>query len=347
MVSSTEDEVRDAEWHEVHGSPTLTPTLRREPDLVNVDTGEVIQSRPLVQPYSTSQSLFGTDDPVEIVEKSSAVAKALADILGRQNLYKRIGDKNHVLVEGWTLLGSLLGVFPVLESCHHVEVEGVLGFRAIVNAQTRSGDVVGRAEAYCMRNEKRWANAETYAVASMAQTRATSKALRLPLGFIVQLAGYESTPAEEIPDNEPVRVREVQAPKWAAPSSWKQWIVRLKAIDEDAGWDVWLDQGCVAVYGAPFAELPKAVKGDEVWKQSLEALKRLEALLEGREMPPPTRAEIGLAFSQAFGQADETATVDAPDPETWLAGPPWRLSPDETELPTKREYDEAEEAHGG
>ena len=31
----------------------------------------------------------------------------------------------------------------------------------------------------------------------MAQTRSTSKALRLPLGFVVALAGYEATPAEE------------------------------------------------------------------------------------------------------------------------------------------------------
>jgi hypothetical protein len=33
----------------------------------------------------------------------------------------------------------------------------------------------------------------------MAQTRATAKALRLPLGFIVSSAGNEATPAEEMP----------------------------------------------------------------------------------------------------------------------------------------------------
>jgi hypothetical protein len=32
----------------------------------------------------------------------------------------------------------------------------------------------------------------------MAQTRATSKALRIPLGFIMALGGYETTPAEEV-----------------------------------------------------------------------------------------------------------------------------------------------------
>jgi hypothetical protein len=32
----------------------------------------------------------------------------------------------------------------------------------------------------------------------MAQTRAVSKALRLPLGFVMQLAGFNPTPAEEM-----------------------------------------------------------------------------------------------------------------------------------------------------
>ena len=35
----------------------------------------------------------------------------------------------------------------------------------------------------------------------MAQTRATSKALRGPLGFIVHLAGFSATPAEEMPSD--------------------------------------------------------------------------------------------------------------------------------------------------
>jgi hypothetical protein len=33
----------------------------------------------------------------------------------------------------------------------------------------------------------------------MAQTRAVSKALRLPLGFVMQLAGFNPTPADEMP----------------------------------------------------------------------------------------------------------------------------------------------------
>ena len=48
-----------------------------------------------------------------------------------------------------------------------------------------------------MRDEPNWRDKPDYALRSMSQTRATSKALRLPLGFVVALAGYEVTPAEE------------------------------------------------------------------------------------------------------------------------------------------------------
>lgn len=54
-----------------------------------------------------------------------------------------------------------------------------------------------------MRDERTWKDRDDYALRSMAQTRATSKALRGPLGFIVTLAGFEATPSEEMPADSP------------------------------------------------------------------------------------------------------------------------------------------------
>jgi hypothetical protein len=71
-----------------------------------------------------------------------------------------------------------------------------------VVAKTLSGQVVGAAEAMCTHSENTWRNRDEYALRSMAQTRAVSKALRLPLGFVMQLAGYEATPAEEMPTDD-------------------------------------------------------------------------------------------------------------------------------------------------
>lgn len=155
-------------------------------------------------------TLFGAADPRGVVQAASEHAAALTDVLRSQRLALRIGDKAYVKVEGWTLLGSMVGVFPVEvstlaepEDWRERGLERPEGYVAVVEARTRAGEVVGRANARCMRTEKRWRDADDYAIASMAQTRATSKALRMPLGYIVVLAGYSATPAEEIDGQDP------------------------------------------------------------------------------------------------------------------------------------------------
>jgi len=143
-------------------------------------------------------TLFGTDDPVAVVERASVIATALADVIRRKQLYKHIGQSDHVFVEGWTLLGSMLGVFAEVEWSRPLTVGDWEGWESRAVTRTLSGRVVGAAEAMCSRREGKWRNADDYAMRSMAQTRAVSKALRLPLGFIMELAGYSATPAEEL-----------------------------------------------------------------------------------------------------------------------------------------------------
>lgn len=140
-------------------------------------------------------NLFGTDDPAVVVQKATATANALIQVVHDKQLIKRIGNSDHVLVEAWTLLGAMLGVFPVCQWTRKLED----GWEARVVAQTLTGAIVGAAEAECLRSESNWKSRDDYALRSMAQTRATSKAMRAPLGFIVQLAGFNPTPAEEMP----------------------------------------------------------------------------------------------------------------------------------------------------
>lgn len=149
-----------------------------------------------------SAQLAPIGDPAAFVASYIAVADELSRVVRSKNLAKRIGDKDHVLVEGWTMLGSMLGVFPVTVWTHPVEIDGQrVGWEARVEARTRDGATIGAAEAECLRSESMWSKRDDYALRSMAQTRATSKALRQPLGFVMTLAGLEATPAEEMPAN--------------------------------------------------------------------------------------------------------------------------------------------------
>lgn len=152
--------------------------------------GELIE---LPQP-AAPLTLFGTTDPAAVVQRASTVATALAGVINERNLFKRIRDRDHIYVEAWTLLGSMLGVFATVEWSRPVED----GWEARVTARTINGALVGAAEAMCTRSESTWKSREDHALRSMAQTRAVSKALRMPLGFIIELAGYSATPAEEM-----------------------------------------------------------------------------------------------------------------------------------------------------
>jgi hypothetical protein len=102
------------------------------------------------------------------------------------------------------LAGTLLGVFPRLEWTRRIRGSEQAdyqrdGWEARVAAIHVGYDrVLGIAENMCVRDEPTWKGREDYALRGMAQTRATSRALRIPLGFVMKLAGFEATSAEEM-----------------------------------------------------------------------------------------------------------------------------------------------------
>lgn len=136
----------------------------------------------------------GVSTPEELVKKATAMADVLAKIVEGKRLYLQIGNKKHIYVEGWTTLGAMVSVFAHIEWTRPIDD----GWEARCVVRTMAGVEVGAAEAQCSNDEKNWRGRDAFAIRSMAQTRATSKALRMPLGWIVQLGGYAPTPAEEI-----------------------------------------------------------------------------------------------------------------------------------------------------
>ncbi len=202
-----------------------------------------------IQAPQTS-TLFQTTDPITVIDKATKVATRLAGVIKQQHLYADIRGKHHVTVSGWTLLGSLLGVFPITVWTRKLEN----GWEARVEARTLTGNLVGAAEAQCLTSESSWSNREDFALRSMAQTRATSKAMRMPLGYIVQLAGFDATPAEEMgfmksgtPQADirpPVRKQPAPKPKVVKPKPKPKPRQKAKAVEmaEDADFEKDLDE---------------------------------------------------------------------------------------------------------
>jgi hypothetical protein len=154
-------------------------------------------------PEPPAQAALFAGKPQDVIKSAAEAATALKEVVMKQGLISNIQGKEYPRCEAWTLLGSMVGVFPVLLwtkriSLEHVDTFADSGWEARVEARTMSGAVIGAAEAQCLRSERNWKDREDFALRSMAQTRATAKALRMPLGFVMTLAGFEPTPAEEM-----------------------------------------------------------------------------------------------------------------------------------------------------
>lgn len=137
--------------------------------------------------------------PTGVIARATLIATELAALVNARKLYVPISGKKYVRVEGWSTLGAMLGVTP-REVSTTMHEDGT--FEAMVEIVRSDGQVVGRGSAICGMDEPTWSKRPAYARRSMAITRATGKAFRLAYSWIMTLAGYEATPAEEVVDAE-------------------------------------------------------------------------------------------------------------------------------------------------
>jgi hypothetical protein len=148
----------------------------------------------LVPTQDVGTTLFRTTDPAEVLVRAGETAEALMPVIREKGLVSDIQGREYLRVEAWTTLGAMLGVTPVCVWTRRLDK----GWEARVEARTLDGRVVGAAEAECLRDESKWRNRDDFAIRSMAQTRATSKALASVLRFVATLGGAAGTPAEEM-----------------------------------------------------------------------------------------------------------------------------------------------------
>lgn len=155
---------------------------------------EVVETDAGTELVHQAGTLFHKNDPLEALDEAKRVATGLAQTIKDGGMVDCIDGKEFVKVEGWRTLGSILGVVP--RETAMVQIDQ--GWQATVEAVTLDGRVVGRATSSCTKEEKKRANAPTFELQGMAATRATSRALRGPLGFVMQIAGFQATSAEEM-----------------------------------------------------------------------------------------------------------------------------------------------------
>ena len=144
------------------------------------------------------------------------VANTLAPLVRDQGLVvkglnRSNSDAEYVTVEGWEVLGTFLGIVPVTTTIADIRNDKgrIVGYRAratlyqnpiIENDEIVGGRVIARAEAQA---NKQGFQKDLFAIESMAQTRALGKAYRMGLGWVMKMAGFEGTFAEDMPRYNP------------------------------------------------------------------------------------------------------------------------------------------------
>lgn len=138
--------------------------------------------------------------PAEKTAWGNTAAKELMKVVKEVGLSRKFGgDRPHLYAEAWQILGRFSGYHGIVDEPVEIVEDGkIIGFKAQAHVYDSTGTEVSRATSYCMRDEGNWKNKPMFQLASMAQTRALSKAYRLDLGWVAVMAGYSPTPAEEM-----------------------------------------------------------------------------------------------------------------------------------------------------
>jgi hypothetical protein len=146
--------------------------------------------------------------PEQVLADAASAARALKSVIDGKANPVRMNGKTYLEFEDWQTVGRFYGVAvrvvqskPILDDpVEGQKPRGNKGWEAraeVVNLATNQ--VISQAESMCGRDEPRWAAREEFQIRSMAQTRACAKALRNCLAWVVVLAGFGATPAEELP----------------------------------------------------------------------------------------------------------------------------------------------------
>jgi hypothetical protein len=143
--------------------------------------------------------------PQIILEEAAKAAQALRDVIERKPQKVVINGKTFLQFEDWQTLGRFYGITAAARSTTYIEFGRVQGFECHAEAiLVSTGQVISAAQAMCLDDESKWSNKPLFQLRSMAQTRAQAKALRNVLAWVVVMAGYAPTPAEEM-DGQKIR----------------------------------------------------------------------------------------------------------------------------------------------
>ena len=181
-------------------------------------------------------------EPEVVLSEAKRAASALKSIIEQKPKKVMFNNEQYLEREDWGTVARFYGCTAKPTSTSYVRYGDVQGFEATAVVLDANMSEIGRAESMCLDDEENWGAIPKYEwkdildengkkiwdakarngkggykaekvqvgftrkplfqLRSMAQTRAEAKALKSVFGWVVVLAGYRPTPAEEMTGNE-------------------------------------------------------------------------------------------------------------------------------------------------
>lgn len=179
----------------------------------------------------SSRAISVMRDPEIVLKEAKKAAQALMQVVKLKDKPVIFNGAQYLEFEDWQTVAKFYGVTAKVTRTSFIDLGGVKGFEASADAIRADGMILSSAESMCLNDEDNWSTRAKYAwengvkskvadvpvplfqLKSMAQTRACAKALRNVLAWVVVLAGFRPTPAEEMTGEERSSVPNINMPK--------------------------------------------------------------------------------------------------------------------------------------
>lgn len=180
--------------------------------------------------------------PEQVLAEAKEAATALISVISQKSNKVMFNGEQYIEREDWGTVAKFYGCTAKIVETRYVNYDGVRGFEAIAVCLDRNQNEISRAESMCLADETNWGDVPVYEwqdvigpdgkkvwdpslrngkggyksnkvktgttpkplfqLRSMAQTRAEAKVLKSVFGYVVVLAGYRPSVAEEMTGNE-------------------------------------------------------------------------------------------------------------------------------------------------
>lgn len=170
----------------------------------------------IIEVNTSPKEITLAHEPRKVLSEAKQACTALMEVVSQKKKPVIMNGEQYLEFEDWQTVAKFYGITARVTKTELIKIDNVIGYEAYAEAVDKTGLVVSAANSMCLNDEDKWSKRAKYdyikgqrvkvgevavplfQLRSMAQTRACAKALRNVLAWVVVLAGFRPTPAEEM-----------------------------------------------------------------------------------------------------------------------------------------------------